>query len=490
MKNTNQKGSALIFALIFMLILSVMGASLMFLSQSETWSGMNYKMMTQTRYGAEAGINAAANYLMYTYTPPASMLTFNTDVYPVTDLAGNNIRLSSISGVSANYPSSAVRSAFNTATNSYSAGTTLAAGPAQVNYTASAKLLAMAQVTPYGAPGTKVVVQTWEITAHGDMVGVRNAESQVSAILERQVTPTFGYAAFATGGSCGALAFNGNGSTDSYDSGSLALNASGAATTSPTFQAYGGNLGTNGNQDDSGNNVTINGTLSTPRVGVGSCSNGNVTAFSGNLAGITGGLKELPQAVQLNPPVIPAPGLTDVSSSKTLCPTSALVTVACPTPGEYRDINLAGNDTVTLVPGTYNINSISVAGNGSLVIGPDPVTGLYGQVIINVTGSGNATPITLTGNGFSNPTYDASMLEINYAGSGQVKIAGNGASAAVVYAPNATASFRGNGAFYGSVIAAQVTDVGNGAIHYDRKLQRKLFTVGNYMLSSFTWSKF
>ena len=200
MKNTNQKGSALIFALIFMLILSVMGASLMFLSQSETWSGMNYKMMTQTRYGAEAGINAAANYLMYTYTPPASMLTFNTAVYPVTDLAGNNIRLSSISGVSANYPSSAVRSAFNTATNSYSAGTTLAAGPAQVNYTASAKLLAMAQVTPYGAPGTKVVVQTWEITAHGDMVGVRNAESQVSAILERQVTPTFAYAAFATDG--------------------------------------------------------------------------------------------------------------------------------------------------------------------------------------------------------------------------------------------------------------------------------------------------
>src|SRR5204863_8736040 len=194
-----------------------------------------------------------------------------------------------------------------------------------------------------------------------------------------------------------------------YYSGSLALNASGAATTSPTFQAYGGNLGTNGNQDDSGNNVTINGTLSTPRVGVGSCSNGNVTAFTGNSSGITGGLKELPQAVQLNPPVIPAPGTTDVSTTQQLCPTTAVVTVACPTPGEYRDINLSGNDIVTLVPGTYNINSISIQGNGALVIAPDPVTGLYGQVIINVTGSGNATPITLTGNGFSNPTYDASM---------------------------------------------------------------------------------
>src|SRR5258708_24637977 len=120
---------------------------------------------------------------MWTYTWRGSMVTFNTNVYPVTDLAGNNIRLSSISGVSANYPSSAVRSAFNTATNSYSAGTTLAAGPAQVNYTASAKLLAMAPVTPYGAPGTQVVEQTWEITAHGNMTGVGNAESQVSAVL-------------------------------------------------------------------------------------------------------------------------------------------------------------------------------------------------------------------------------------------------------------------------------------------------------------------
>jgi len=127
MKMSNQRGSALIFALIFLLILSVMGASLMFLSQSETWSGMNYKMMTQTRYGAEAGINAAANYLMYTYTPPTSMTAFNTNVYPVTNNAGNNIMLSSMSGVSANYPNSAIRSAFNTATNSSAAGTTLTA---------------------------------------------------------------------------------------------------------------------------------------------------------------------------------------------------------------------------------------------------------------------------------------------------------------------------------------------------------------------------
>src|SRR5260370_6873388 len=69
-KRRNQEGTALIFALIFLLILSVMAASLMFLAQSETWSSSNYRLMTQGRYGAEAGLNSAANYLMFTYPPP------------------------------------------------------------------------------------------------------------------------------------------------------------------------------------------------------------------------------------------------------------------------------------------------------------------------------------------------------------------------------------------------------------------------------------
>jgi hypothetical protein len=490
-KSFNQKGSALIFALIFLLILSVMGASLMFLSQSETWSGMNYKMMTQTRYGAEAGINAAANYLMYTYTPPASTTAFNTSVYPVKDLAGNNIKLSSIPGISANYPNSGIRSAFNSATNSHAAGTTLTAGPAQVDYTASAQLMAMAQVTPFGST-TPLTVQTWQITAHGDMTGVRTAESEVSAVLERQVSPTFAFAAFATGGGCGALSFTGNGTTDSYDSGSIAIAANGAATGSPTFQNFAGNVGTNGNQSDSGNNVQIYGSLSTPRVGVGSCSAGNVTALSGSSTQISGGIIELPQAINLPLPTIPPPGTTNINSTATLCSPLALVPVPpCTSAGGfYGDINLAGNDVVSFPPGTYNINSISITGNASIQIVPDPVTGLYGPVIINVTGNNNATPITLTGNGFSNPTYDSTMMQFNYAGSGTIKVAGNGASAAVVYAPGAAVSFKGNGAFYGAVIGNTVSDVGNGAIHYDRKLQRKLFTVGNYMLSSFSWSKY
>jgi len=426
---------------------------------------------------------------MYSYTPPANTLAFKTDKYPVTDLGGNNIVLSSISGTNVNYPNSAVRRAFATATDSGAAGTTLYAGSVPVNYTATAQLMAMAQVTPFSST-TPIVVQTWLLTAHGDITSVKNSESEVSAVLERQVSPTFAFAAFATAGGCGALTFTGNGTTDSYDSGNLTLNADGSASTTPTFQNYAGNVGTNGNQTDNGSNVEIYGSLSTPRVGVGTCSSGNVTAFSGkSTTQIAGGIIELPQAINLPTPVIPAPGTVNVTKSTTLCPTSAPAVGSCPA-GEYGDIQLSSNNIVKLVPGTYNINSISLSGNAQLQIVPDPVTGLYGPVIINVTGANNSNPINLSGNGISNPTYDSTMLQFTYAGTGQVNIVGNGASAAVVYAPNATASFKGNGAYYGAVIANTVTDVGNGAIHYDRKLQRKLFTVGNYMLSSFTWSKF
>ena len=478
MKTINQKGSALIFALILLLVLSVSGASLMFLAQSETWSGANYKMMTQTRYGAEAGLNAAANYLMFTYVPPATTTGFNLNVYPLTNASGN-VMLTSVSGQTSNYPDTSVVSAFNTATNSSSSGNSLSAGMNTINYSASAQLMSMFQITPFGST-TPTMIQTWQITAHGDIGGVRNGQAEVTAIMEREIAPTFAYAAFATNSGCGALSFTGNGNTDSYDSGGLALNASGAATTSPTFQNYGGNVGTNGNQSDSGNNVQINGTLSTPRAGVGACTAGNVTALTGSSTAITGGIVELPQAISMPTPVFPAPpaGSPDVNGTQTIGP------------GNYGDINLSGNKTLSLQPGVYNINSLSLSGNSTFQLVPDPITGKYGKVVINVTGAGNSTPISITGNGFSNPTYDPSYLQFLYAGTGTVKVAGNGASAAVVYAPNATVSFNGNGSFYGSVVANNVTDVGNGSIHYDRRLQSRPYTVGNYMLNSFSWSKF
>jgi hypothetical protein len=488
MKRRNEKGTAMLFAIILVLVLSVMAASMMFLSQSETWASMNYRTMTQARYGAEAGVNAAANFLLFNYVPPAPTagtppplpagynMTIPTPAgcgsSPcLTDGGGNPIVISSISGVPSNYPDGAQVTAFKAATNS-----SVAAGPTTVNYTASATLLSMVQITPF-ATTTPAMIQTWKITAHGDVANVRNAEAEVSAILETQITPTFGYAAFATSNGCAALSFTGNGTTDSYDSGSLAV-VGGVAVPPATYNSFGGNLGTNGNQTDSGSNVTINGTLSTPDLGTGVCSAGNVTAFSGNSSNIKGGIVQLAAPVTLPTPVIPPPGAAAVTSGGTLAP------------GNYGDITLSGKNVLTLTPGVYNINSISESGQSQVAIAPDPITGKYGPVIINVTGNNQATPIDLSGQGISNLTLDPSLLDFNYAGTGTINIVGNGSSAAVIYAPKATADFKGNASFYGSVIAAQLKDVGNGAIHYDLKLKKKLYTVGTPTLNTFTWNKF
>src|ERR1700733_1863290 len=172
-KRSSQKGIALFFALIFILILSVLGVSIMFVSQMETWSSLNYREMTQARYGAEAGLNSAANYIVNTFCAPGNstcsngnapasgdtVSLYNTNVSPVTLVSnGSTVTLSTTSSAS-NYPVASVETAFQTA-----ALGSVAAGNTTVNYTATATLMAMNQVTTAGGTAT---VQTWKIKADG-----------------------------------------------------------------------------------------------------------------------------------------------------------------------------------------------------------------------------------------------------------------------------------------------------------------------------------
>src|ERR1700693_3154730 len=128
MKRSKQKGVALIFALIFVLVVSIAAAALMFLSQSETLASMNYRLMTQSRYGAEAGLHAAANYLMNSYTLPGSagdpLSAYKLTVSPVTLAAGGSpIALGgTVNGISSNYPVGTVLTNFNTSSQGSLAG--------------------------------------------------------------------------------------------------------------------------------------------------------------------------------------------------------------------------------------------------------------------------------------------------------------------------------------------------------------------------------
>jgi Tfp pilus assembly protein PilX len=502
MSRANQKGVALILALISLLVLSVVAVSLMFLSQTETWSSLNYRLMSQARDGAEAGINSAANFIINNYTPPSTVTdpisNYNivgvTAVqYPAGATTGHDVVLSADSSASSNYPVSSVQDSFNTA----NAGKgSITAGYTTVKYNTYAKLLYMQQASLYGSPNPGTI-QTWEITSDGSIGGARGAQVEVSAILERQIGPTFKYAAFATSPTCSALTFGGGGTTDSYDSSYIAGG----------IQQYGGNVGTNGNLSTNGQPTTIYGSLSTPKTGVGTCSSSNVNAWTSNQGTVTGGLVELPQTVvyPTPPAVSPLPGTNSVTLNNGPCPGGltgctgsggvyAFAPGGCApsgTPATYPNVTVNGTTTLTLSSGCYNFNTLTLSGMSQLII-----SATSGPVILNIAGldsSGNpltGTVLDLTGGGIVNTSLVPSDFQVLYGGTGSIKLTGGASAAGLIYAPNAPYGFTGGGDWYGAVIGSVLTDMGGAHIHYDRQLQKSAYMLGNYTLSSFTWKKY
>jgi PilX N-terminal len=495
-----EKGVALIISLFLMLAMSVIAGSLMFLSQTETYASQNYRVMSQARYGAESGVHRAANYLMFTYVAPTSMgdlASYDLTKLPVTYNA-SDVLLSSTNPASANYPDSAVKTAFNTATTD-----SLVAGITNVGYTASAKLLSMRQINEY-AKASPTTIQTWLITSVGTIgSGSRTAQVEVSAILERGVGPAFNYAAFAVYNGCDALTWSGGGNTYSYDSSSVGGG-------SPPNDRYGGNIGSNGNLTSTGSPTAIHGSLSTPRTGVGTCADNNITAWeTDGSPAPTGGTITLPQAMPFASPDPPNPlPPTTAMDLNTSCNDTGYPSPQCTVSGgnvtltpngavlSLGDVTLNGNSKLHLNAGTYNINSLKFTGNSKIVVDSGPV---YLNVA-GLDGSGGylATPIDFEGQMASNMTgtgntagYDPTMIQIRYAGTGEIKGAGGADNAALVYAPNASFNLIGGSDWYGAVIAKTVTVSGNNtAIHFDRNLRKSELLAGAYMMSSFTWKKY
>lgn len=494
----SERGVAMIVALFMVLAMSVIGSSLMFVSQTETVSSHNYRLMSQARYGAESAVHRAANFVVTaaSYTPPgtanaADAMTAYVRTGSAVQYDNQDVVLSAGLGT-AQYPVANVKTAFAAAGQG-----SLDVGDGSVIYTSSAKLKSMREITDAYSL-VPVTLQTWEVTGVGTIGGARPAKVEVSAVVERQTTLLYPYAAFATDNGCAALSFAGGATTDSYDS-TNPLGANGRPTTSPSS----GNVGTNGNLTEAGNPTTINGTLSTPRAGVGACTTNNVTAqtISGQ-ATVTGGLNQLSQNITYPTPEIPAAPTTSQDFKKNDgCPTELGPTVcaastdgATITPGASAivlgNVNVSAGAVLQLNAGTYSVNSFTMNGNARIIIKSGPV-------IFKVSGKDSdgddlATPITITGNGISNTTgnYNAQNLQFQYAGTGEVKLAGGDETAAVVYAPNATASISGGADLYGAIVVNKLTATGGSAIHYDRRLQTSGEMAGKFMMSAFTWKNY
>lgn len=484
----DEGGAALVLSLLLVMAMSVLAASLMFLSQTETYASQNYSLMSQARYGAESGVHKAANYLLNTYTAPGTVSdpinAYDTTRSPVR-YNGAAVVLSGDSAVASNYPVAAVQTAFNAAANG-----TLPVGLGSIAYRAYATMLSMQQIN-----GNQTVI-TWQITANGATTAGRTATVEVSSVLEKQLIPqaTTVYAAFAKAGTCGALTLSGAARVDSYDSSAALVGGV------PAIANSGGNIGTNGNVNEN-NAAVIYGTLSTPRVGVGNCSNGNVNALSSSGgATVTGGVIHLSQGVAPTTPAMPSPwvnpGNYSAFTNQSGCNGVSGCTVVNGSqlrfaPGSYGDIHTTNSVVMHLVAGTYNINSLSMDNDTELTIDSGPV-------VINIVGSGvngNSDAMLINSSVTTYPTspFDPTMLKVNYAGTARVRWNNQATSVLQLNAPNATVVVQSS-VVYGSIIGNTVNFSNAARLHFDRHLSASAaassFQVGNDMLTSFTWKKY
>jgi hypothetical protein len=546
MHQHHERGIALILALFLMTALSVLGASLMFLSQTETYASLNYRVMSQARYAAEAGVQKASNFLLdptqYPIPTPVGgtdpMTAYDTTKSPV--LWGNApVVLSASAAVASNYPVTSVKTNFSNAAQG-----TLTAGNAILTYKAYATLISMQKFDSYG--GGQQVVQTWEITADGGMSGSSKATVEVLAQIETPKVPANSYAAFATANTCDALYFHGNTTINSYDSSDPQFAASVAAGLAHSTQATGGNVGTNGNLHILGS-VDVEGNLYTPRTGVGTCAAGAVTGLTeGGSAQVDGSMVQLPKAVSYPTPVFSTvPPTTAVTINSTSFSTPANKVAACTALGlTFGDTTTvpAGNCTtdnlgpsgtprlivdghgadvtmpsvtvangVTLVfqgnspPANVNINSLG--GNGDIQVNANTTGPLNQSVVLKVAGK---NPVGVTSPTLPDPTdmmvpidlnnlgwkqnapaqsLDSSAFQIAYGGTGTISMKGNNQSAVTVYAPNATFGLVGTPDLFGSVLAKTVDNGGDANIHYDRRLAHDFWVAGLPMVSTFSWKR-
>jgi len=275
----------------------------------------------------------------------------------------------------------------------------------------------------------------------------------------------------------------------------------------PVPDVYGGNVGANGNLDAAGGTTVINGSVSSPRGGVGTCTTNNVTATSLKGATVTDGFTQLSQPIDLEAPPepTPPPPTTDDSFIGAGCPAfqEPMDPDVCGTdafgnpvlaPSEnggtiiLGNMKLSGGAEVHLEAGTYVVNSLDFAGGSQIVIDSGPVV----FQIAGKDGAGGdlATPVKIVGDTISNDTYDPTNLQFYYAGTGELQLAGGAEASALVYAPDASASFSGGFDFYGAVVVNQLTATGGSTIHYDRNLLNSAFTKSNHQMTSFSWKNF
>jgi hypothetical protein len=538
-----ERGAALILAMILIAVISVMAASMIALSNTESWSTANYRMTSQARDGAEAAVYRAAHFLAeqpqsatFTYSTPAAVTAFESSgaTYPVKVgpgpngpnvllLGGGN--LTNPPSGSAAYPTAGAGIQANVASNfaTHVQGT-LPTGENPIRFSAWAELLSIRTVTGFAGD---FALEQWKITGEG-RIGSANSEGatvQVSTVMDRPPQAAPPTTVYATNPTCDnsnpPLDLNGGSVTGSYDSTTPGCNIATFAT-SCAVSASGGSVGTNG-YINLGNSATVNGSVYEVQpggLGGGSCSpsmtgNGSITGTPQFIYQTQAPRFDLPdpptptpvagnQTIQNAGSCGSTPGCTSggiiPAGQYRLAPTCHPAVPQCGAGTTYRDLNLKGA-VFHLCGGTYSVNSIAMTSGATIIIHSSVATdltpavcaGQYGPTIINVLGSSlpaGGAAVDFLGGAISNTSLSAANFKVLYAGTAGVKVTGGVGSSSLIYAPAAAVTLSGNATFYGAIVGYTVRSTGGADISYDRTLANLLQNPGSPMLQAFTWKTF
>ncbi len=465
-----QRGIALIFTLLGMIIMSLLAASLLYISNAEGLSANNYKSQAKAEYAASAGVQQAVDWFYNTYAPwldsssGGVLLTTGSSGYTYSGASPTYSGSPVVLGSGANFPDSAISSSFNAMRTG-----TIAMGNTNTTFLVDQARLVFYQ-TYKDMQGNTVIAERWNITATGTVPTVlSNKLVRETATIERFYIPIF---KDAIRGKC-EVDIGGNVTTDSYYSSKGPPSGSNLYTGADA----GASIGSNAFLQASGNAGTING-----------------NAYYGDSAGTCSGGVDFnhPNIVQgqiLNtpgpafPPITPTFGTTNSNTNDCTGNPKTILTPNTPST-YYHACNPSGSRDVWIcLPNsstrqTLFLNSISIGGSQTLYLKQDTANNGCASGSNNCS-SGNPCPplklyanvgLTLGGGGVLNASGSPPNFSILYSGTAQADLTGGSAFYGTIYAPNADVKMAGTVDYYGAITGKTVSDQGNAIVHYDLSL--------------------
>ncbi len=516
MARKKEKGIALIFSLLGIIVVSLLATGLLFVSNQETFSALNYQKQVQAVYASTMGVQSALDWFRNTYAPyldNQATGVVDTAVYTLTGASpvysGAGVTLG---GAGANFPSTTIKTSFNTMRAPAAA---VAIGNAGENFTLTGSLLSHTRYKD--VTGNNVMIaERWQISVTGTIpnpIGGGYTVAEV-AIIERFFIPIF---KDALRGQCN-VGVAGNVTTDSFNSQNCK---------SPPCAYGGSNLYTGA---DAGSNVGSNAVL----VLTGGSITVNGNAYYGQTFGTCTGTDKIPsgdvKGTVTEAPAVPFPPITPTftttTGGTTICSAASWNVKSGPTKGNYYAINpnttgtyygscsLSSDNLVLCLPqGTtaaqpFFMTDLGIVTNGSIVLMQETKAGSGCNSSSNVCGSaGTSCPpakvyvsntFKLSGNGSGSGSLantDDTLLTVLLTGTDTTDDnlcdwGGNSPFYGTIYSPNAACNFHGTGDLYGAASAWNIDAKGNFNVHYDLALSAKSGYVTTFRIVNQTRSVF